>query len=141
MIVAVLDTNKVVQAAIGSRHSASAKVVDALFEGRFLITDSPATLEELHRVLSLSQFVGRHGFTQDEIITYIRAVTVSAKIVSPLVSAIYPVRDITDREFLALTIAADADFLVTNDRRHLLPLKRFGRTRIVTPAAFLRHLK
>jgi hypothetical protein len=41
---------------------------------------------------------------------------------------LYPVRDITDREFLALAVAADADFLVTNDRRHFLPLKRFGRT-------------
>jgi predicted nucleic acid-binding protein len=29
----------------------------------------------------------------------------------------------------------------SRDRRHLLPLKNFGRTKIVTPTAFLRRLK
>jgi putative PIN family toxin of toxin-antitoxin system len=102
---------------------------------------SPAILEELYRVVALPKFANRHGLSPDEIITYIRAVTVTATMISPVLAITYPVRDITDREFLALALAADADFLVSNDRRHLLPLKRFGRTRIVTPAAFLRHLK
>ena len=131
----------VVQAVIGSRESASAKALDALFERRFVIAASRPILEEFHRVLSLPKFVDRHGFTPDEITTYLRAVTLTAKIVSPDLEGAYPVRDITDREFLALAVAADADFLVTNDRRHLLPLKRFSRTRIVTPAAFLRLLQ
>jgi putative PIN family toxin of toxin-antitoxin system len=115
--------------------------LDALFEGRFAIAASGPILEEFHRVLSLPKFVDRHGFTPDETTTYLRAVTLTARIVSPVLEKSYPVRDITDREFLSLAVAADADFLVTNDRRHLLPLKSFGRTRIVTPAAFLRHLK
>jgi predicted nucleic acid-binding protein len=46
-------------------------------------------------------------------------------------------RDVTDTKFLDLAVASDADYFVTNDRRHLLPLKRIGRTRIVTPHKFL----
>ena len=50
-------------------------------------------------------------------------------------------RDITDTKFLDLALAADADYLVTNDRRHLLPLKKIGRTRIVTPHKFMLALR
>jgi predicted nucleic acid-binding protein len=50
-------------------------------------------------------------------------------------------RDITDTKFLDLALAADADYLVTNDHRHLLPLKIIGRTRIVTPHKFMLALR
>lgn len=56
-----------------------------------------------------------------------------------VVSATIP-RDLTDAKWLALATASDADYLVTNDRRHLLRLRRFGRTQIVTPRAFLREV-
>jgi predicted nucleic acid-binding protein len=49
-------------------------------------------------------------------------------------------RDATDTKFLGLAQVAQADYLVTNDRRHLLRLKHYGRTKIVTPAQFLREL-
>lgn len=49
-------------------------------------------------------------------------------------------RDVTDTKLLALADEANADYLVTNDRRHLLRLGRFGRTKIVTPAQFIRSL-
>jgi predicted nucleic acid-binding protein len=39
-----------------------------------------------------------------------------------------------------LALRAKADFLVTNDRRHLLHLESFGQTRIVTPSQFMRLL-
>ena len=49
-------------------------------------------------------------------------------------------RDITDAKFLDLAEVSDADYLVTNDYRHLLPLKRHRKTEIVTPAEFIRRL-
>ena len=49
-------------------------------------------------------------------------------------------RDATDTRILSLAAASDADYLVTNDRRHLLRLKQFGRTRIVTPHRFLQDV-
>jgi predicted nucleic acid-binding protein len=43
-------------------------------------------------------------------------------------------------KFLSLASEANADFLVTKDGRHLLRLKKYRGTRIVTPAQFLREL-
>lgn len=42
---------------------------------------------------------------------------------------------------LATAAAGRADYLVTGDRRDLLPLKRFRTTRIVSVAAFVRTLR
>jgi len=49
-------------------------------------------------------------------------------------------RDVTDTKFLSLAAESGADFLVTNDRRHLLPLKRFEETSIVSPSEFVKNL-
>ena len=46
-----------------------------------------------------------------------------------------------DDQVLACVAAAEADFLVTGDRRHLLPLRTFGNARIVTAAEFLEELE
>jgi len=50
------------------------------------------------------------------------------------------VRDVTDQKFLELAITGDADYFVTNDKKHLLPLKKIGRTKIVTPHKFMMAL-
>ncbi|MEX0713265.1 MAG: hypothetical protein WD278_13000 [Pirellulales bacterium] len=45
-----------------------------------------------------------------------------------------------DTKWVALALATDADFLITHDHRHLHRLRVVGRTKIVTPAAFLRQI-
>jgi len=50
------------------------------------------------------------------------------------------VHDVTDRKFLDLAIASGADYFVTNDRRHLLPLKKIGRTKSSRPHKFMQVL-
>jgi uncharacterized protein len=47
--------------------------------------------------------------------------------------------DPRDNHVLACAIEGDADFLVTDDRRHLLPLKHYQRVQIVSVPDFLRH--
>jgi predicted nucleic acid-binding protein len=43
-------------------------------------------------------------------------------------------------KFLSLALKSNAQYLVTKDGRHLLRLKVFQNTRIVTPAQFLKIL-
>ena len=43
-----------------------------------------------------------------------------------------------DRHILALCQKIQADFLITFDRRHLLPLKKFGQTKILEPKDFIK---
>jgi len=42
-----------------------------------------------------------------------------------------------DNRILACALAAQAEFLVTGDKAHLLPLASYRKTRIVTPAQLL----
>lgn len=46
--------------------------------------------------------------------------------------------DLKDRHILALCQKTQADYLITFDRRHLLPLKKFGQTQIVEPKDFVK---
>jgi predicted nucleic acid-binding protein len=46
-----------------------------------------------------------------------------------------------DHRVLECALAARADFLVTGDKKHLHPLKRFRGIRILSPRAFLDELR
>lgn len=46
-----------------------------------------------------------------------------------------------DNLILATCLACKADYLVTGDKQHLLPLKKFGNTKIITVSEFLAILK
>jgi len=46
--------------------------------------------------------------------------------------------DPKDNKFLALSWEVKADYLITGDKKHLLPLKTFKTTNIVTPQQFLK---
>lgn len=142
MIAAILDTNVILQSLISEAASASVRVVERYFDGDFSLVFSEATLDELITVLSLDRLKAKHGFSDDEILEYVNSLldhgqrfTVNLHVSAKLT------RDITDTKFLALAEVAQADYLVTNDGRHLLPLRSHGRTKIVTPGQFLLELE
>jgi predicted nucleic acid-binding protein len=126
---------------IGSPTAASARVVQAYNEGKYRLAFSDATLAELLDVMTIPSLRAHHGWSDDRVLqfidTFLGGATLSQE--QPIVP-VHLTRDVTDTKFLALAAATDADYLVTNDRRHLLPLGRFRRTRIVTPAQFLKAL-
>jgi putative PIN family toxin of toxin-antitoxin system len=141
MIRAIVDTNVLIRAALASLRSAAAQVLDAYYDGRYLLVFSPATVNELLEVLILPHIRARHGWSDDEILQFITTLLAGAVICPG--RRILPAsltRDITDMKFLSLAEESSADFLVTNDRRHLLRLRQHGRTRILTPAKFLKEL-
>ena len=49
--------------------------------------------------------------------------------------------DLDDANYLSAAQACSADFLVTGDKKHLLSLKKFGKTRIVSPKKFVEVLQ
>jgi putative PIN family toxin of toxin-antitoxin system len=143
MIAAVVDTNILVRGAIASHpNSESKSVVDAIFAGSFLLLLSPETLLEIQRVLADEQIRGLHGWSDQLILSYCRALEVQGRVmetttvVSPSLT-----RDGTDTKFVALAIDGQADYLVTLDRRHLGRLKTVGTAKVVTPAKFLLVLR
>ncbi len=49
-------------------------------------------------------------------------------------------KDPKDNPVLACAVEGHADFLVTDDRKHLIPLKEYQSVRIVNPPFFLREV-
>lgn len=141
MIRVILDTNILVQAAIGSPRSASTRALKAYDEGKYLLVLSPALIDELLTVLLLPQIRARHGWSDDQVLRFVLSLLPGAVIYpgqQPVSATL--TRDVTDTKLLALAAEAGATYLVTNDHRHLLRLDHYQQTRIVTPARFLREL-
>lgn len=139
---AIIDTNVLVAGiSTDNPRSASAAVVDRLFAGSFILFASLESLIEVHDVLRLPTVRAIHKLTDQKIDLLFAALEARSTLLEPreIVAASIP-RDVTDTKWLELAAQADADYLVSSDRRHLLRLKKFGRTVIVTPAVFLREL-
>jgi putative PIN family toxin of toxin-antitoxin system len=138
---AILDTNVYLQASFRSPQSASHRVLRAHEHGKFRLVFSEETIDELLDVLSLPRMRERLGWSDDEILDFVLSNLADALVHIEVPKISHDIaRDITDTKFLALSELSGAEYLVTYDHRHLLPLKQFGRTRIVTPAQFLREL-
>jgi putative PIN family toxin of toxin-antitoxin system len=140
MITAIVDTNVVVQAAI-SPKGASFQVLKAHLDRKYQLISSPTMLDEISRVLMIPHIRTRHTWSDAEIRAFVELLATDA--------ATYPAqrpvrvsitRDPTDTKFLSLAEESAADYLVTQDRRHLLRLKQHAKTQIVTPARFLKEL-
>ena len=141
MTSAILDTNVFVQATFSASGSASYRTIVAQEQGKFRLIFSEATIDELLDVLQLPNIRASHRWSDDQILRFVSSFVADATIYTavPSVPASL-VRDATDAKFLGLAELSRADFLVTNDRRHFLPLRHHGHTKIVTPAQFLRDL-
>lgn len=127
----VLDTNVLVSA-LAFPGSKPDQILSRIRRGEIDLFISPFILSELDRVL---QEKFRH--TKNEAEDRVSAISAIAQLVQPTgqVKVIQAKDD--DNRILECATAARADFLITGDKEHLLPLGSFQGTRIVTPADFL----
>src|SRR5262245_24353579 len=137
MLSAILDTNVFIRAAL-RRHSPSYRVLAAYLDGKFQLVLSQPVLEELITVLLLPAIRALHGWSDEQILQFVTELPARANMYlgQADVPASLP-RDVTDVKLLSLAHESNADYLVTKDSRHLLRLKTYRRTRIVTPHQFL----
>jgi putative PIN family toxin of toxin-antitoxin system len=129
----VIDTNVLVSALLSST-SLPAHLVVLWREGRFDLLTSSDQLDELMRVTRYPRIRERLvPALAGRLINEIRALAV---VVTDLpVVTLSP--DPYDNYLLATALAGSADFLVTGDKRDLLPFRLFEGTRIVTVRDFL----
>lgn len=133
MIRAVADTNVYVSAIVfgGTCEAilalARAGVVDLVL--------SPAIQKELRCVLSHT-----FGWTPPQVREAPAEVNALASVTRPAVHLSGLLAHDADHRILECALAAHADFLVTGDKKHLLPLKTFRGIRIVSPREFLNVL-
>ena len=131
MLKAVYDTNVVV-AAIWKPDGISASVVDRAMKQQLRLSLSPSILTEYQEVLRREKF----RFSS----TTVNAFLIDVERIALMV---YPTQIISaaphepDNRFLECAQAAQADYLVTGNRRHF-PFSQFAGTKIVSPAEFAR---
>ena len=113
MIRAVLDTNVIVSAVL-TRGGAEARVLDLAAVRKIQIYATPAILTEYEEVLGRTKFRRVSPEVIGGALDLIRRVAI---LVNPTVTlAVSP--DESDNRFLECAEAADADCLVTGNRRH-----------------------
>ena len=131
----VLDTN-VLLAALISSHSPPDAIYRAWLAARFELVTGAAQLDELRRVSRYPKI--KAVLPAHRIGTMInnmqRAIVLGAM---PCLPDGTEADDPNDAFLLAMSLAGEADYLVTGDRRAgLLQRGSIGRTRIVKPATF-----
>lgn len=129
------DTNVFVSAFIAG--GPPSRVVEAAIEGRIELVLADPVLDELERVLTT-----KLGFTAERVrdITALLGELAAARVAAPTTGPEAITGDADDDLILACAVDADAQIIVSGDRRHLLPVGEHRGVRIVTPQALLSEL-
>ena len=134
MLSVVFDTNIYISGIILSGKIA--KILPLVRQKIFNLYISPDIYHELIEV-SVKKF----GFsTQDQqlLVYRIKALTIMTY---PTTNPHIIPNNHPDNQILATCQSCHADYLVTGDKQHLLPLKKFCHTIIITPNEFLEILQ
>ena len=133
---AVLDSSVLVSAFL-KPGSLPATLLLRAREGAFALVLSTYILEETATVLVRPKNLGRYGYTGDEVGQFCRDLVAVAELVNELPDIDAVPNDPKDNPIVATAVAGKADYLVTGDRAHLLPIKEHAGVRIVGVREFL----
>jgi putative PIN family toxin of toxin-antitoxin system len=101
---------------------------------------SVAILYEIERVLRYPKVAALHHLPESELQEFLRLLAEEGLVIEPaerlLVSP-----DETDNRYIECALAGRADYLVTADKLHLLPIGDYEGIQIVSPARFLAVLQ
>jgi hypothetical protein len=129
----VIDTNILISALLAEK-SLPAHLVGLWRDGRFDLLTSAEQLDELMRVTRYPRIHERLApALAGRLINELRDVAIVVRDF-PIVSAS---SDPDDNYLLAMSVAGSADYLVTGDKRHLLAIKLYEGTKIVSVREFL----
>ncbi len=139
MLKIVLDANVFVSALINP-HGKPAQILNYVFENKIRLFTSPSIIEELQRVLSYPKLVKRHGLEKEELKEFVSDLLSIVSLVEGKKAVAVIVEDPTDNNYLSCALDAKADFIVSGDM-HLLNLREYEGTQIITPTRFLEMLE
>jgi putative PIN family toxin of toxin-antitoxin system len=129
----VADTNILVSAILFGGHPERVFLAGSRWEIQLLT--SLFLLKELERVLKGKFKLSSHLVR--EIIEEVRVVAEIVQVSSHIKAISHPDED---NRVLECAIDGRADFIVTGDTKHILPLKEYGGIKILSASGFLRHL-
>jgi len=127
----VLDTNVLVSA-LAFPGSKPDQILYRIRRRETELFISAFILSELDRVLR-----DKFRFSRKEAHIRVNAIRAIAHVIAPTERITIVTAKDDDNRILECAAAARAEFLITGDKEHLLPLGSYRGTRIVTPAQFL----
>jgi len=140
MIKAVLDTNIIVRGHI-SPHGTPSAVLDAFYDRYYVWVTSPFIIREIDEVLRRPNIRIFTRMSLDEINEFVGLLWLETEVVSGTLEIKKIELDPTDDKFLAAAFEGRAEYIVTEDTLHLLPIKEYRLidhiVRLVTAKDFL----
>ena len=133
MMTVVFDTNVVVSACFW--QGAPFECLALWAGGGFRAAISPLLLVEYEETFAEL----RVDYPDRQVVDWVEALRDAADLVFPTELAKGMVADPFDEMVLECALAASAGFIVTGDKKHLLPLGNYRGIPIVSPADFLRQ--
>ena len=130
----VFDTNVIVSGLSFSGNER--RVLELADIGRFDLYLSPYILQEVSSVLAR-----KFGWSQERLALALRMLRDTATVIEPRRLPPIIQTNQADNRILECAVEASAEFLITGDRRHLLPLAVHEGVRIINAANFLSLLE
>lgn len=127
----VLDTNVYISAFVFGGGNCS-KITELARKGEFELFSSLFIIDELSEVLRK-----KFNWSREQVIVARKEIREMAQLTPEVNKDLEVVEPPADNRILNCCLLSQADYLVTGDKRHLLPLKKYEGTKIVTPATFL----
>jgi putative PIN family toxin of toxin-antitoxin system len=78
-------------------------------------------------------------WTEPEVKEVILGISKFTEIIEPKIKVDLIKKDPTDNRVLEVARETKADFIISGDKRHILPLKKFEKTKIISAADFLKQ--
>lgn len=142
---AVLDSNLLIRGLLRrQRRSAAVALLDAVMESRLRLVTSEYLLAEVDRTLREPEVRALRCLSDAQIDAFVTVLRDLATVVAGRYDVALVARDPADNPVLACALEGGAGFVVTDDRKHLLPLKvvrlaGHAAVQIVSPGDFVRH--
>lgn len=111
----------------------SREILKLLRMGEIDVCISPFILDEMERVL-----VKKFSWGEKQIGRVLNLIRKQTLLVRPKLKVSLIKEKDDDNRILECAVEANANFLISGDKRHLLPLKKFEGIKIISPADFLK---
>lgn len=137
---AVLDSSVLVSAFL-TPHGSVVRLLREPVRSRYGLVLSETILTETARVLLGKSRLRRYAaYVDSDVHDFVRWLLTHAEIVRDVPVLRVVADDPDDDAIIAAAVAGRADYLVTGDRAHLLPLGEYQGIRIILPQTFLEIL-
>ena len=127
----ILDTNIYISGLIFPDSNPD-KILKYAQQGKIKVYCSPFILEEIKKVLVI-----KFGYSEKMAEKFIEEILKFVEIIKPKIKLSMIKEKDDDNRILEAAVTAKADFLISGDKKHILPLKKFKGIKIVKPAEFL----